>query len=224
MKKVSVIIPAYNEAANIEATLQAVRRAVPCDELIVVDDGSQDDTVRLAKRYADHVCSLPQNYGKGTALQIGWRLARGEVLLLLDGDLKETAAEAHRLVTPVLEGHCDMAIAAFPRPKQRTGFGLAKGLARHGIKMLTGFTPSAPLSGQRAIRREVLAQVGTLDHGFGIEVGLTVDVLRAGYKVQEVPVEFSHRQTGNDLHGFMHRGKEFVAIGRALSRKWRESW
>jgi len=222
MKKVSVVIPAFNEAERISLTLQAIRRQVPCDEIIVVDDGSRDGTAELAKPWADTVIRLPQNRGKGAALQTGWQKAEGDVILLLDSDLGETAAQAGKLLQPVLDEECEMAIAVLPAPQKKAGFGLAKGLARYGIRALTGYSPVAPLSGQRAVHRGVLQQVKRLDHGFGIEVGLTVDVLRAGYRVMEVPVPFAHRATGNDMAGFLHRGREFFAIGRALGRKWWE--
>lgn len=223
MKKVSIIIPAFNEADYIVPTLRAVRRNIRCDEIIVVDDGSTDGTADLARVWADNLIKLPVNRGKGYALQKGWEQSTGDILLFLDADLRETAGHGARLLEPIEAGDCDMAIAILPGPKKKAGLGLAKGLARKGICLLTGFAPTAPLSGQRAIRRDVLEKVGRLDHGFGIEVGLTVDVLRAGYQVAEVPVAFTHRETGNDLRGYLHRGKEFIAIGRALGKKWRES-
>jgi glycosyltransferase involved in cell wall biosynthesis len=222
MKKVSVVIPAYNEAEHIVSTLQAVRRHVRCDEIIVVDDGSRDQTAELAEKWADRIIRLPHNCGKGIALQSGWRQAGGEVVVFLDSDLRESARHAERLIQPVAAGRCEMAVAILPGPQKKAGLGLAKGLARRGIQLLTGFAPAAPLSGQRAVRRDVLEKVGRLDRGFGVEVGLTVDVLRAGYRVLELPIPFTHRETGNDWAGFLHRGKEFVAIGRALGGKWRE--
>lgn len=222
MKKVSVVVPAFNEEAAIASTLRAIRERTFCHELIVVDDGSKDKTAQVAKAWADTVISTPQNRGKGAALQTGWQHASGDVVMLLDGDLRESAGEAAHLLSPVIEGTCDMTVAVLPSPQKRIGLGLAKGLAHHGIRILTGFEARAPLSGQRAFRRELLQQVGRLDKGFGVEVGLTVDVLRAGYRVLEVPVPFMHRQTGNDWSGYCHRGKEFVAIGRTLCHKWWE--
>ncbi|MGN7468840.1 glycosyltransferase family 2 protein [Brevibacillus sp. SAFN-007a] len=222
MKQVSVIIPAYNEADAIGATLRAIRERLFCHELIVVDDGSEDETATLARKWADRVIAVPRNRGKGAAVQIGWQHASGDVILLLDGDLRESAVEARHLLAPVMEDACDMAIAILPPPRQQAGMGLAKGLAQQGIKWLTGFEARAPLSGQRAVRRDLLHKLGKVDKGFGIEVGLTVDALRAGYRIQEVPVPFRHRETGNDWRGYAHRGKEFVAIGRTLYAKWWE--
>lgn len=222
MKKVSIVIPAYNEADWIVPTLRAIRQSVPCDELIVVDDGSCDDTAKRAEAIADHVLRHRRNRGKGAALQTGWTASSGKIVVFLDADLRESAAEAYQLVTPVLAGDCDMAIARLPNPARKAGFGLAKGLARQGIRLLTGFHALAPLSGQRAVRREVLQAVRSLDAGFGVEVGLTIDALRAGFTVREIAVPFAHRLTGNDWRGMLHRGREFVAIGRALQKKWKE--
>lgn len=222
MKKVSVVIPAYNEEASIGDTLSAIRERFFCDELIVVDDGSIDDTAQLASKWADIVLRTSRNQGKGAAVQVGWQRATGDIVMLLDGDLRDSADQAAHLLAPVIQGDCDMAIAVLPAPQIRAGFGLAKGLAHHGIRMLTGFEARAPLSGQRAMRRELLERLGRIDKGFGLEVGLTVDALRAGYRVAEVPVLFSHRETNNDWAGFRHRGKEFVAISRTLCRKWWE--
>lgn len=222
MKKVSIVVPAYNEAPRILQTLRAIRLYIPHQELIVVDDGSSDETSEIASEQADLVIRLPHNRGKGIALQTGWKQTSGDIVMLLDADLCESARFGFQLVDPIVDGHCDMSIATLPQPAKRVGLGMAKGLARTGIRMLTGFTPMAPLSGQRAIRREALASIRSLDKGFGVEVGLTVDVLRAGYRVKEIPVQFSHRQTDNDWQGYYHRGREFVAITRALGRKMRE--
>ena len=127
MKKVSVVIPAYNEEASIGSTLRAIRERILCQELIVVDDGSVDDTAQLARQWADLVISTPQNRGKGAALQQGWQHASGDVVMLLDGDLRESAAEAAHLLSPVVAGTCDMSVAVLPPPpKSRPGLG--KGL------------------------------------------------------------------------------------------------
>ncbi|MGD8189096.1 glycosyltransferase family 2 protein [Brevibacillus ginsengisoli] len=222
MKKVSIVVPAYNEASQILRTLRAIRLYIPHQELIVVDDGSSDNTMEIASELADLVIRLPINRGKGIALQTGWKQSRGDIVMLLDADLCESARFGFRLADPILEGQCDMSIAVLPQPMKRVGLGMAKGLARTGIRMLTGFTPVSPLSGQRAIRREVLSSLRSLDKGFGVEVGLTVDVLRAGYRVKEIPVQFTHRQTNNDWRGYYHRGREFVAITRTLGRKMGE--
>ena len=78
----------------------------------------------------------------------------------------------------------------------------------------------APLSGQRALKREIIQRMGGFDPGFGVETGLTIDAFKMGYTVEEVPVEISHRTTGKSVKGFIHRGKQFKDIFRALVVRW----
>jgi len=217
--RVSAVVPAYNEAATLPETLDALHRAGCVDEVIVVDDGSTDGTADAARPYADRVLVHGENRGKGAALETGWRAARGDILLFLDGDLGETAAYAPALLDPVQRDVADVVVAVFPPARRRGGFGLVKGLARFGVEHLTGYALQAPLSGQRAVRRVVLESLPPLSGGFGVEVGLTVDVLRAGFRLYEVQVPFRHRETGRDVRGFLHRGRQFIDIALTLSRK-----
>lgn len=220
--RVSAVVPAYNEAATLPETLDALRRAGCVDEVIVVDDGSTDGTADAARPYADRVLVHGENRGKGAALETGWRAARGDILLFLDGDLGETAAYAPALLDPVQRDVADVVVAVFPPARRKGGFGLVKGLARFGVEHLTGYALQAPLSGQRAVRRVVLESLPPLSGGFGVEVGFTVDVLRAGFRLYEVQVPFRHRETGRDVRGFLHRGRQFIDIALTLSRKRRE--
>ncbi|GAB7386178.1 glycosyltransferase family 2 protein [Bacillaceae bacterium] len=220
MVKVSVIIPAFNEEAYLEETLTALRPLGFVHELIVVDDGSSDRTAEIASRYADRVIRHEKNKGKGAALQTGWQQARGDVFLFLDADLGKTVRHSESLLEPIVTEAADMAVAILPPAERKGGFGLVKKLASWGIYGLTGFRPQAPLSGQRAVRREVMERLSPLPQGFGIEVGMTIDLLRAGYRIVEVKIPFSHRETGRDLSGFWHRGKQLLAVGQTLREKW----
>lgn len=213
---VSAIIPAWNEEDRIGATVEAVRRAGFAGEVLVVDDGSADGTATAAEAAGARVLRLGVNVGKGGAMHAGAMCAVGEVLLFLDADLGCTADAARALLEPVLSGQADMTVAVFPRRGKGGGFGLAVGLARWGIRMLTGRVMAAPLSGQRAVSRRCYDAVGPCAAGFGAEVGLTVDALRRGFRVQEVPVEMAHAVTGRDIAGFRHRGRQFQAILRVL--------
>src|SRR5690606_33540787 len=112
---VSVVIPAFNEAERLPTTLAALHGLPGLSEVIVVDDGSTDDTAEAARRAGARVIRLAQNRGKGAALQAGTAAARGDVLLLLDADVGETAGEARKLLEPVLRGEADLVIGAFPR-------------------------------------------------------------------------------------------------------------
>jgi glycosyltransferase involved in cell wall biosynthesis len=189
-------------------------------ELIVVDDGSADQTFAQASGLADIVVRHPRNLGKGAALFSGYKTARSDVIVFLDADLGVSAAHARELYMPVLRDEADMTVACLEQPARKGGFGLVKGLAGYGIYRLSGYQTAAPLSGQRAVKREVLQKIGSFPRGFGIEVGLTIDTVRNGYRVLEVHVPFRHRETGRDLPGFCHRGKQLVAVGKTLFSKW----
>ncbi|GBF11053.1 MAG: glycosyltransferase family 2 protein [Tepidibacillus sp.] len=224
--KISIIVPAFNEEKYIESTIQAIRKWTYDKEIIIVDDGSTDKTKEILMKIAsDSVVKpifLKLNQGKGQALKAGVKQAEGEVIMFLDADLGDSAKDADRLLDPIFKNDADMTIAILPRSSMKAGFGLVKKLARSGIYFMTGYQPIAPLSGQRAMKRKVIDQITELVSGFGIEVGLTIDVLRMGFKIKEVEVALYHRETGRDLKGFIHRGKEFIAVAKALFIKWRQ--
>jgi hypothetical protein len=142
------------------------------------------------------------------------------VVLLCDGDLADTAGRLAPLVEAVENGEADLAIAAFER-KVGGGLGLAKGYARRTIRRLSGLETTAPISGQRALRAGVLATLLPFAPRYGMEVGMTVDAVRAGYRVREVELDLAHRATGKSLAGFLHRGRQlrdFAAVHRNRRR------
>lgn len=230
---VSVLIPAYNEVDLISQTVAAALEIPGVTEVIVVDDASTDGTAEAATSAGAHrVIRLHPNAGKGGALNRAWPEARGAILLLLDADLGGSASEGHVLLEPLLCGEADMSIAVFGRSREASdgsgvqglaarsgGFGLVVKTARRGIRWLTGRDITAPLSGQRALRREIVERCGGFPERFGVEVGLTVDVLRMGYRIAEVPVHMVHRASGRDMRGFLHRGRQMQDVLSVLVRK-----
>lgn len=216
--KVSVIIPAYNSEDCIAQTLSGVKKIARVDEIIVVDNGSHDKSAELAENAGARVYRLEKNLGKGGGVRYGVTKAAGDVLVFLDDDLGEAAAEAEKLLAPVLEGRADMTIATFPPAKRKGGFGFVKGLSRWGIKKCTGLTMNTPLSGQRAIKKEILQKIQIAD-GFGMETALTIGVARAGFRILEVETNMTHHETGRSPRDFVHRLKQFVAVAGVLVRR-----
>lgn len=222
---VTALIPAHDEADRITATVTAVLAIAGVTRVLVIDDASRDATADLAEAAGAEVLRLESNLGKGAALDVGLSMVRSDadVLLLLDGDLGETAGQGALLLGPVLRGEADMTVAAFPRPAGKAGFGLVKGLARCGIRLLGGpagraFPATAPLSGQRAMTRACWERVTPFAFGYGVEVALAVRALRAGFRIVEVTTTMSHDATGRDAAGFRHRGRQFLHVARALVR------
>ncbi|MFZ5633254.1 MAG: glycosyltransferase family 2 protein [Bacillota bacterium] len=215
-KSVTVMIPAYNEEKTIGDTVRSAWRIPGVIQVLVIDDGSKDRTAGAALNSGAEVMALNTNRGKGGALTAGAGLVKGEILVLLDADLGRSAAQAEKLIGPVKRGEADMTVAVFPSSPKKSGFGLVKGLARAGIRHYTGLLVEAPLSGQRAMRRAVFLDCLPLAGGYGMEVDLTVRAGLKGYRISEVPVNMSHRETGRDIKGFIHRGRQFCHVAMAL--------
>jgi glycosyltransferase involved in cell wall biosynthesis len=228
---VAVVVPAKDEAVRVAATVAGARRIPGVDLVVVVDDGSQDDTAQLARQAGAHVAVHRRNRGKAAAMTTGAslvaRLEAGEAptgtprcLLFLDADLQGTAAAAAPLTEPVLAGAADMTIAVLPaQATAGGGHGFVVRLARDGIRQATGWAATQPLSGQRCLTRPAFQAALPLASGFGVEVGLTIDLLRAGLRVQEVPVAFHHRVTGTDWRAQVHRGRQWLHVARALAAR-----
>ncbi len=220
--EIIALIPAFNEENHIRDTVETVAAIAQIDRIIVVDDGSTDSTSQQAKRAGAQVVRFVENRGKGNALNEALHtIPDYKVLLLLDADLGKSAKEAEKLISAVTRGECDLAIAAFPPSGVKGGFGIVKSFAAWGIKKCSGLSVSAPLSGQRAISKSAMQCVERLEDGFGVEVGLTIDVERAGFQICEVPTKMSHAETGRNMAGFLHRGRQFWYVLIALKRRMR---
>ncbi|MDR1421453.1 MAG: glycosyltransferase family 2 protein [Coriobacteriales bacterium] len=212
------LIPAYNEADIIEETVAAVLTLPEVTRVLVVDDGSSDDTATKAEQAGAEVIRTPRNGGKGAALNrgaaaLGLSARFEEKILLLDADLGETASDAACLLAPVLNDEADMTVGRLPSPTHKAGFGFVKRLAHKAIaERGGGFDAQAPLSGQRCLNAACLANCLPFASGYGVEVALTVRALQAGLRVVEVPVEMRHRATGRNLSGFLHRLRQYRDI------------
>ena len=213
------VVPSYNEESVIADTVSALRALDGVERVVVVDDASADYSATRAAAAGAEVVVNGSNLGKGGSLNRMLAGLQFEALLLIDGDLGVHAAEAGKVLEPVLAGDADLAIAAFPPPTKKGGFGLTQGLARGGIKALSGLEMRSPISGQRAMTRAVFDSVFPFREGFGVEVAMTLDAHRAGFRIVEVPTVMSHSETGRDFAGFVHRGRQFADIARALASR-----
>jgi hypothetical protein len=201
--QLTILVAARDEADRIGETIATLRRDFSAAEIVVVDGASLDGTPDLAEKAGAVVIRLGRA-GKGEALSVGERAAPPGPLLLCDADLRGS-------VGPLEEGHADLVVAAFSH-KSGGGFGIAKRVARELVALRTGFAPREPLSGQRRLSTRARTACFPLAPGFGCEVRMTIDALRAGLSVEEVEVDLDHRATGRDLAGFLHRGRQLLAI------------
>ena len=203
---VTILVPARDEEERIGATVTALRAAFPGAEVIVADDGSTDATAEEAERAGATVLRLARR-GKGQALSAAERAAPPGTVLLVDADLTGD-------LRPLLDTGADVAVAAFSE-RQGGGLGIAKGAGRALVRALGGFDAREPLSGQRALSQKARTATFPLAPGFGCDVRMTVDALRAGLTVREVELPLTHRATGRTAAGFLHRSRQLrdIALG-----------
>ncbi len=217
-----IIVAAHDEADRLPATLAALAEAFPAAEVVVADDGSADGTAQVAIAGGARVVrSGERAIGKGGANTLAARtvLSRAlepdpPVFVLCDGDLGSSAARLPALAQAVSDGRCDLAVAVFST-RVGGGFGFAVGFAHRAIRSLCGLDLRAPISGQRALSGPAFATVVPFAPRFGMEIGMTVDAARAGFRVEEVPLDLVHRATGKTWRGFAHRARQladFVAV------------
>jgi glycosyltransferase involved in cell wall biosynthesis len=226
---VLIVVAAYNEADRIAATLAALEHAFPGAPVWVADDGSSDATARIAREAGAHVVRSERVIGKGGAMSDAARVAltharesndatrAKSIFVLCDGDLADSARELRALVDTVEGGDAEVAVAAFAR-RVGGGVGLALGFARWAIRRRCGLDTRAPISGQRALSERALQDVLPFARGYGMEIGMTVDAVRAGHRLVEVELDLAHRASGRTLGGFLHRARQlvdFVLVYRA---------
>ena len=214
----AVIVAARNEADRVGETIASLRDVLPEAAIWVADDASTDGTAEVALAAGAQVVSRGRPHGKGANVGAAAEAALSaapapELILLCDGDLGPSAARLSPLVEAVGDGECELAVAAFSR-RVGGGFGVALGFARWAIRRRCGLPTDAPVSGQRAMRVEVLKAVLPFAAGYGMEVGMTIDAVRAGYRLREYELDLSHRATGRSFAGFVHRGRQLIAFAR----------
>jgi len=217
------IVAARNEADRVGETVAALQARFPDAAIWVADDASTDGTAEVALAAGAQVVSRGRPHGKGGNVTAAAEAAlsagpAASLVLLCDGDLGASAARLGPLVEAVERGECDLAVAAFSR-RVGGGFGLALGFARWAIQRLCGVRTGAPISGQRALRLETLRAALPFAAGFGMEIGMTVDAVRAGYGLGEYELDLEHRATGRSLAGFRHRAGQLRDFARAYAAR-----
>ncbi len=213
--EVAAIIPAYNESGHIGDTVNALKKIPAITDILVVDDGSTDATADIALREGARVVRLIKNRGKGCAVYKGLQVVSSPVIALVDADLGGSAEEIRSLLEPIRGGEADMTVAVFPHCR-RGGWGIVKKIASWSIWRSSGRMLIEPLSGQRVLRRELWALLRYPPQGFGLEIGLALDLLSQGCTVLEVHTAMSHRERGKDILSILHRLKQLKAVLREI--------
>jgi glycosyltransferase involved in cell wall biosynthesis len=218
-----LIVAARNEADRLQMTLSALAAAFPDAPVWVADDGSSDASGEIARAAGARVVRTEPAIGKGAAVTAAARAALDEarresggadpVFVFCDGDLGDSARELGALRRAVAEGQAELAVAVF-RTRVGGGLGVAVGFARWAIRRRCGLDAIAPISGQRAMRARTLEGLLPFADGFGMEMGMTIEAVRAGNRVLELELDLDHRATGRTAAGFLHRGRQLVDFMR----------
>ncbi len=197
-QRVAVVICAYNDRSTISATVRACRAIPAVDLIVVVDDGSEDDTAQVARAGGAVVVRHSVHRGRTSALETGVKVIAmrdradwpARHLLFLDPDLGDSAIESSVLVAAVMDGIADCAIATPAVHEKSAANRGARRVAAGLVKNKTGWTPSDPLSTQRCLTREALNAVMPFSTGVGVDVLMTIDLLVKGFSVVELPCAF----------------------------------
>jgi glycosyltransferase involved in cell wall biosynthesis len=207
---VSVVIPAMNEAASVADVVRGLR-AYAWHEIIVVDDGSRDDTATRARDAGARVVCHPYNKGNGAAVKTGIRHATGEFVLVLDADGQHQPEDTQRIVDAL--GEYDLVVGARDaRTQATTGRRMGNATLNWLASYLTGRPIPDLTSGFRAARRECLREfLHLLPNGFSTPTTTTLAFIRAGYNVGFVPVRAQTRQ-GRSKIRFARDGAKFFLI------------
>lgn len=219
-ENVSVIIPAYNEQSIILKTLESLCGVDGIKEIIVVDDGSTDSTYQLLQAVKGiTLLHTKYNKGKGNAVRYALGYVSGSFVALLDADLGESAAEVKKLIEHIKPGEKSIIIGRLPSLKGTGGFGIVRKVSQSGFHALTATNVDSLLSGQRILPLDFLSSID-LPNGFGLEFKITLEGVRKGFELIEVPVNMRHRATGRDIKGFLHRGKQCMDILSLISSEF----
>jgi glycosyltransferase involved in cell wall biosynthesis len=198
---ISVVIPAYNEEKTIgkiiSNTISTMENLKTPYEIIVVDDGSNDNTRRIAATYKATVLSNGKNQGKGYALRKGFRHARGDIIVTFDSDGAHKPEEIPDLINPLFNGVDIVAGSRFlGRRRNSTSrlHRLGNSLFNVTITILTGKRVTDSQTGFRAFKKEVLQTLNLESLGYEVETEITVKGLNNGFTFQEKPITCEERK------------------------------
>ena len=211
--QLSIILPAKNEAEGLQRTLPALRAAYPDAQLIVVDDGSTDDTAAIAREHGATALSSPYSMGNGAAIKRGTRAATGDILVFMDADGQHDPADIARLLAKLHEGY-DMVVGARSSGGQANLHrGVANAFYNRLASLMTGHRIEDLTSGFRAVRADKFREfLHLLPNGFSYPTTSTMAFFRSAYPVAYVPIDVAKRVGTSSHIRLVRDGIRFLLI------------
>lgn len=210
--KLSIVLPAKNEAPSVGETVRKIRAHHGQAEIIVVNDGSTDDTAQIAEQAGANVVHHPYSKGNGAAIKTGARAATGDVIVFMDADGQHDPTDIQRLLDKMEQGH-DMVVGARRKGSQASlGRGLANGLYNRLASWMTGHRVEDLTSGYRAVDAKKFREfLYLLPNGFSYPTTSTMAFFRAGHSVAYIPIHAAKRQGKSHIR-LLRDGTRFLLI------------
>ncbi len=212
MNTISIILPAKNESASLVNLLPELKRQTPDAEIIVVDDGSSDETIAVCATNQIKVISHPYSMGNGAAIKTGARAARGETLIFMDADGQHKPEDILRLLEKFADGY-DMVVGARTAGSQAGAHrAAANGLYNRLASWMTDQKIADLTSGFRAVKADKFRKfLYLLPNGFSYPTTITMSFFRAGFAVAYLPIHAPKRIGKSHIHIFRD-GFRFMLI------------
>lgn len=210
---ISVIIPVYNEEKNIGKVLNKIPSIVK--EVIVVDDGSTDKTAQLAKKNGAKVIIHKKNFGKGESLRSGASIAKGNILVFIDGDGQHDPTLIPKIVRPIINNEADFVIGnRFSKgydgtPDHRK---VSNRLTKFIMSLIIKNKMEDPLSGYRAIRKEIFNKLNLKKKKYEIEIEMINKALREKCRIKEVPIPIIYKNEKSNMRKRDHLRITFIVF------------
>lgn len=209
---ISIILPAFNESQAIDKVVRQLGALYPDAEVIVVDDGSTDDTGAVARNAGAMVIRHPYNIGNGAAVKSGIRKASGDVLVFVDSDGQHDPGQVGTLLDHMPE--YDMVVGARPARQQAS---LGRAMGNKAYNWLASYVAKFPIkdltSGFRAVKAEIAKKLlYLLPNSYSYPTTLTLGVLRNGMSVKYVPIAVNKRKSGKSNVRLFRDGVRFFMI------------
>ncbi|MBU0485009.1 MAG: glycosyltransferase family 2 protein [Proteobacteria bacterium] len=208
---ITILLPAYNEEQSIGETVKAIKKLHPGFEVLVVDDGSTDDTAKIAKEAGANVWQHPYNIGNGAAIKTGLRYANGDWIVMMDADGQHNPAEINALLSH--KDHYDMVIGARSKGSNTSLHrDLANFIYNRLASYITKFKIEDLTSGFRLVRKATAKKfIYLLPNSFSYPTTLTMSYLRSGRSIKYVPIQTKARQ-GKSKIKLIQDGVRFLLI------------